>query len=60
MGGTLYALDGPLWVNHPSRIAADRKVAQLAVAARLELRVPPALVTNDLVEARSSSPPTER
>ncbi|WAL68721.1 ATP-grasp ribosomal peptide maturase [Amycolatopsis cynarae] len=53
LGGTLYALDGPLWVNHPSRIAAaDYKVAQLAAAARLGLRVPPTLVTNDLNEAR--------
>ncbi|TVT61643.1 ATP-grasp ribosomal peptide maturase [Amycolatopsis rhizosphaerae] len=53
LGGTLYALDGPLWVNHPLRIAAaDYKVAQLAAAARLGLRVPPTLVTNDLDEAR--------
>lgn len=53
LGGTLYALDGPLWVNHPLRIAAaDYKVAQLAAATRLGLRVPPTLVTNDLHEAR--------
>ncbi|MFE6904564.1 ATP-grasp ribosomal peptide maturase [Streptomyces sp. NPDC057717] len=53
LGGTLYALDGPLWVNHPLRMAAaDYKVAQLATAARLGLRVPPTLVTNDLDEAR--------
>lgn len=53
VGGTLYALDGPLWVNHPLRsAAADYKVAQLAAAARLGLRVPPTLVTNDLFEAR--------
>lgn len=53
LGGTLYALDGPLWVNHPLRIAAaDYKVAQLAAAARLGLRVPPTLVTNDLDDAK--------
>ncbi|MGN5382194.1 hypothetical protein ACQ4WX_48850 [Streptomyces lasalocidi] len=53
MGGTLYPVDGPLWVNHPLRVAAaDYKVAQLAAAARLGLRVPPTLVTNDLDEAR--------
>lgn len=54
LGGTLYALDGPLWVNHPLRVAAaDYKAAQLAVATRLGLRVPPTLVTNDLDEARA-------
>lgn len=54
LGGTLYALDGPLWVNHPLRnAAADYKPAQLAVAQRLGLTVPPALVTNDPDEARA-------
>lgn len=54
LGGTLYALDGPLWVNHPLRnAAADYKPAQLAVAQRLGLAVPPTLVTNDPDEARS-------
>lgn len=54
LGGTLYALDGPLWVNHPLRNnAADHKPAQLAVAQRLGLTVPPTLVTNDPDEARS-------
>ncbi|MFH9295866.1 ATP-grasp ribosomal peptide maturase [Streptomyces sp. NPDC017520] len=54
LGGTLYALDGPLWVNHPLRnAAADYKPAQLAVAQRLGLTVPPTLVTNDPNEARS-------
>ncbi|MEV7654302.1 ATP-grasp ribosomal peptide maturase [Streptomyces anulatus] len=54
LGGTLYALDGPLWVNHPLRnAAADYKPAQLAVAQRLGLTVPPTLVTNDPDEARS-------
>ncbi|GAA2241242.1 ATP-grasp ribosomal peptide maturase [Streptomyces amakusaensis] len=53
LGGTLYALDGPLWVNHPLRIAAaDYKPAQLALAQRLGLSVPPTLVTNDPAEAR--------
>ncbi|MFE6773972.1 ATP-grasp ribosomal peptide maturase [Streptomyces fimicarius] len=54
LGGTLYALDGPLWVNHPLRnAAADYKPAQLAVAQRLGLTVPSTLVTNDPDEARS-------
>lgn len=54
LGGTLYSLDRPLWVNHPLRnAAADYKPAQLAVARRLGLTVPPTLVTNDPDEARS-------
>ncbi|MEU2607650.1 ATP-grasp ribosomal peptide maturase [Streptomyces albus] len=53
LGGILYALDGPLWVNHPLRnAAADYKPAQLAVAQRLGLTVPPTLVTNEPGEAR--------
>ncbi|MFI9241492.1 ATP-grasp ribosomal peptide maturase [Streptomyces sp. NPDC053086] len=53
LGGTLYALDGPLWVNHPLRIAAaDYKPAQLALAQQLGFTVPSALVTNDPAEAR--------
>ncbi|MEU3614083.1 ATP-grasp ribosomal peptide maturase [Streptomyces sp. NPDC006872] len=53
LGGSLYAMDCPLWVNHPLRIAAaDYKPAQLALAQRLGLAVPPTLVTNDPVEAR--------
>ncbi|WP_262058040.1 ATP-grasp ribosomal peptide maturase [Streptomyces sp. STR69] len=53
LGGILYALDGPLWVNHPLRdAAADYKPAQLAVAQRLGLTVPPTLVTNDPHKAR--------
>ncbi|WP_411141431.1 ATP-grasp ribosomal peptide maturase [Streptomyces sp. x-80] len=53
LGGSLYALDGPLWVNHPLRIAAaDYKPAQLALAQQLGLAVPPTLVTNDPDEAR--------
>ena len=32
LGGSLYAMDGPLWVNHPLRIAAaDYSPAQLAL-----------------------------
>ncbi|WNI15315.1 ATP-grasp ribosomal peptide maturase [Actinacidiphila sp. ITFR-21] len=53
LGGSLYALDGPLWVNHPLRIAAaDYKPAQLALAQRMGLAVPPTLATNDPDEAR--------
>lgn len=54
LGGILYALDGPLWVNHPQRnAAADYKPAQLAVAQRLGLTVPATLVTNDPGKARN-------
>ncbi|MYV55619.1 ATP-grasp ribosomal peptide maturase [Streptomyces sp. SID3212] len=53
LGGVLYGMDCPLWVNHPLRIAAaDYKPAQLALAQRLGLGVPPTLVTNDPAEAR--------
>ncbi|UUU33641.1 ATP-grasp ribosomal peptide maturase [Streptomyces sp. CA-210063] len=53
IGGTLYALPGCLWVNHPLRnAAADYKPTQLALAHRLGLTVPPTLVTNDSDEAR--------
>ncbi|MGW1804154.1 ATP-grasp ribosomal peptide maturase [Streptomyces sp. NPDC002078] len=53
LGGTLYALDGPLWVNHPLRIAAaDYKPVQLALAQQLGLAIPPTLVTNNPTEAR--------
>ncbi|MFF8993241.1 ATP-grasp ribosomal peptide maturase [Streptomyces sp. NPDC014983] len=53
LGGTLYALDGPLWVNHPLRIAeADYKPAQLALAQQLGFTVPPTLVTNNPAEVR--------
>ncbi|MFJ9022239.1 ATP-grasp ribosomal peptide maturase [Streptomyces sp. NPDC102259] len=52
LGGILYAMDCPLWVNHPLLIAAaDYKPAQLALAQRLGLAVPPTLVTNDPDEA---------
>ncbi|MFF0445129.1 ATP-grasp ribosomal peptide maturase [Streptomyces sp. NPDC004609] len=53
LGGTLYALDGPLWVNHPLRMAAaDYKPAQLVLAQQLGFTVPLTLVTNDPVQAR--------
>ncbi|MEU8541978.1 ATP-grasp ribosomal peptide maturase [Streptomyces sp. NPDC048717] len=53
LGGSLYAMEGPVWVNHPLRIAAaDYKPAQLATAQRLGLTVPATLVTNDPDEAR--------
>ncbi|MER0240715.1 ATP-grasp ribosomal peptide maturase [Streptomyces sp. HSW2009] len=54
LGGILYALDAALWVNHPQRnAAADYKPAQLALAHRLGLAVPPTLVTNDPDAARA-------
>ncbi|BBA98962.1 hypothetical protein RVR_5381 [Actinacidiphila reveromycinica] len=53
LGGVLYAMDRPLWVNHPQKIAAaDYKPTQLALAQRLGLAVPPTLITNDPDEAR--------
>ncbi|MER8001720.1 ATP-grasp ribosomal peptide maturase [Streptomyces sp. NPDC095613] len=53
LGGTLYALDNLLWVNHPLRIAAaDYKPAQLVLAQEVGFTVPPTLVTNDPVDAR--------
>ncbi|MFJ9925037.1 ATP-grasp ribosomal peptide maturase [Streptomyces misionensis] len=53
LGGTLYAVDGPLWVNHPLRVtAADYKPVQLALAQRLGFTVPRTLVTNDPDDAR--------
>ncbi|MFE2932560.1 ATP-grasp ribosomal peptide maturase [Streptomyces sp. NPDC059278] len=53
LGGTLYALGDPLWVNHPLRVAAaDYKPAQLVLAQQLGFTIPPTLVTNDPDEAR--------
>jgi len=41
-------LGGVLWVSHPARLAAaSSKMSQLSYAARLGLRVPRTLVTND-------------
>jgi ATP-grasp ribosomal peptide maturase len=54
LGGSLYAMEGPLWVNHPLHIAAaDYKPSQLALAQQLGMAVPPTLVTNDPDEART-------
>ena len=54
LAGSLFSLSGPLWVNHPLRIAAaDYKPAQLALAQRLGFIVPPTVVTNDPAEACS-------
>lgn len=53
LGGSLYAMEDPVWVNHPLRVAAaDYKPAQLATAQRLGLTVPATLVTNDPADAR--------
>ncbi|MFI7101049.1 ATP-grasp ribosomal peptide maturase [Streptomyces sp. NPDC050161] len=53
LGGILYALNRPLWINHPLlNAAADYKPAQLALAQRIGLSVPRTLVTNDPDEAR--------
>ncbi|MFE6099732.1 ATP-grasp ribosomal peptide maturase [Streptomyces laurentii] len=53
LGGSLYAMEGPVWVNHPLRVAAaDYKPAQLAMAQRLGLMVPATLVTNDPMDAQ--------
>ncbi|MFD5412791.1 ATP-grasp ribosomal peptide maturase [Streptomyces nojiriensis] len=53
LGGVLYALDGPLWVNQPLReAAAEYKPTQLATAQRLGLTIPPTLVTNEPDDAR--------
>lgn len=53
LGGALYAMEGPVWVNHPHHVAAaDYKPAQLALAQRLGLKIPPTLVTNDPTDAR--------
>ncbi|MFF4223164.1 ATP-grasp ribosomal peptide maturase [Streptomyces abikoensis] len=54
LGGTLYALPGCLYVNHPLKnFEAEFKPLQLATAQRLGLPVPPTLVTNDLDAARA-------
>ncbi|MEU7319594.1 ATP-grasp ribosomal peptide maturase [Streptomyces griseoviridis] len=52
LGGVLNHLHGALYVNHPGAVtAADFKPAQLQLAVRLGLAVPPTLVTNDVEEA---------
>ncbi|CAL9471799.1 hypothetical protein SUDANB145_02842 [Streptomyces sp. enrichment culture] len=53
-GGTLAALPGAHYVNHPWRNRnAEHKPAQLATAARCGLNVPPTLITNDPERARA-------
>jgi hypothetical protein len=48
----LYGLDDVLWVNHPRRAQAARPgPRQLNIAASLGFRTPPALYTNDPVQA---------
>ncbi|MFB8775318.1 ATP-grasp ribosomal peptide maturase [Streptomyces broussonetiae] len=53
-GGLLGSLPGAHYVNHPWRNRdAEHKPAQLAVAARCGLTVPPTLITNDPDRARA-------
>ncbi|MGW6598428.1 ATP-grasp ribosomal peptide maturase [Streptomyces sp. NPDC055036] len=53
LGGVLNSLHNALYVNHPAAVTrADFKPAQLQLAARLGLAIPPTLVTNDLEDAR--------
>ncbi|MFF8034810.1 ATP-grasp ribosomal peptide maturase [Streptomyces sp. NPDC016626] len=48
LGGVLNALSGARYVNHPAAVArAESKPAQLRRFARLGLRIPPTLITND-------------
>lgn len=54
LGGLLAALPGCLYVNHPHRNSgAEFKPRQITEAVRAGLDVPPTLVTNDPVAARS-------
>ncbi|MBT2233262.1 ATP-grasp ribosomal peptide maturase [Nonomuraea sp. NEAU-A123] len=53
LGGLLRNLPNGRYVNHPGATErADFKIAQLRVAARLGMRIPNTLVTNDLDAAR--------
>ncbi|MGY3203281.1 ATP-grasp ribosomal peptide maturase [Streptomyces sp. TE5632] len=53
LGGVLNDLPGALYVNHPAAVArADFKPAQLRRFARLGLRIPPTLITNDVKTAK--------
>ncbi|MEU6719060.1 ATP-grasp ribosomal peptide maturase [Nonomuraea sp. NPDC046802] len=53
LGGILANLGNAAYVNHPSATTrADFKPAQLHVAAKLGLNIPPTLVTNDVDAAR--------
>lgn len=52
-GGVPNALSGARYVNHPAAVAgAESKPAQLRRLARLGLRIPPTLITNDRKTAR--------
>ncbi|MGP3734337.1 ATP-grasp ribosomal peptide maturase [Streptomyces sp. GDS52] len=52
LGGVLNVLSGARYVNHPVAVArAESKPAQLRRLARLGLRTPPTLITNDLPAA---------
>ncbi|WP_324797285.1 ATP-grasp ribosomal peptide maturase [Streptomyces cyaneofuscatus] len=52
LGGVLSHLHGAYYVNHPGAVtAADFKPAQLQLAVRLGLTVPPTLITNDAEQA---------
>ncbi|GAA3165437.1 ATP-grasp ribosomal peptide maturase [Streptomyces virens] len=53
LGGVLNALSGARYVNHPAAVArAESKPAQLRRLARLGLRIPPTLITNERKTAR--------
>ena len=52
LGGVLNDLPGARYVNHPAAVArAEFKPAQLRRFARLGLRIPPTLITNDVKAA---------
>ncbi|WP_055694842.1 ATP-grasp ribosomal peptide maturase [Streptomyces prasinopilosus] len=53
LGGVLNDLPGARYVNHPAAVSrAEYKPAQLRRFARLGLRIPPTLITNDVKTAR--------
>ena len=50
----LYTVAKVLWINHPHRhICANSKPAQLVVARKLGLEIPPTVITSDPDEVRS-------
>ena len=50
----LYTIADVVWVNHPqSHIRANSKPAQLAVAQRLGLDIPPTIISNDPAAVRA-------
>ncbi|MEV5386109.1 ATP-grasp ribosomal peptide maturase [Streptomyces sp. NPDC052721] len=54
LGGVLAALPGAHYLNHPwCNRDAEHKPAQLAMAARCGLNVPPTVITNDPNQARA-------